>query len=125
MRLDESQMEEAAQRCVLLLLRWTIRALQLAVPLVQRFSSAHPTLFLYLALFAMVYTSAVVLRNVLGLVRRTMWLLFAVVCAAVYLRGAEQFLVVDLPEQLEQAWRAVQWIYGPATSQTPRTAAHN
>lgn len=97
MDFNEQVLERDAQRYVVLVLNFFITFLQTLIPLVVKFSSSYPRLFLYLTIAVMLYITWSFLTNLAKLIKRLFYLYIILFVITIHLRGWEQFFIYDLP----------------------------
>lgn len=97
MDFNEQVLERDAQRYVVSILNFFIIFLQNLVPLVVKFSSNYPRLFLYLTIIIFLYIVWSLLINLIKLIKKLFYLYLIVLIITIHLRGWEQFFMFDLP----------------------------
>ncbi|KAK5781513.1 hypothetical protein RI543_001061 [Arxiozyma heterogenica] len=97
MDFNEQVLERDAQRYVVLVLNFFITFLQNLIPLVIKFSSSYPRLFLYSTIVVMLYITWSFLTNLAKLIKRLFYLYIILFVITIHLRGWEQFFIYDLP----------------------------
>lgn len=89
--------EQQVQQYISIFLTNIIRFIQLAIPVVTRFSNEQPTLFLAIVSVIAAYIAFRVIRNMFTILKRLLYVLCLLCALFVYLRGFEQFFKYDLP----------------------------
>lgn len=97
MDFNEQVLERDAQRYVVSILNFFIIFLQNLVPLVIKFSSNYPRLFLYLTIIIFLYIVWSLLINLIKLIKKLFYVYLIVLIITIHLRGWEQFFMFDLP----------------------------
>ncbi|AQZ13311.1 APQ12 (YIL040W) [Zygosaccharomyces parabailii] len=95
--MNDQPPEQQLEYIIEAILTKTIRVLQILIPLIARFSSQHPTAFLVLTCAILVFILLRIIRNMVTIVRRTLFLGVLVFVVLLYVRGFDTVVLYDLP----------------------------
>ncbi|GAV54205.1 hypothetical protein ZYGR_0AK07070 [Zygosaccharomyces rouxii] len=89
--------EEKLAQFIQLALTKIIRIIQVAIPLIARFSAENPTAFIVLTTIVLAFIVLRIVRNIYTIVRRLVFLSLIVFLVLLYIRGFDTVLTFDLP----------------------------